>query len=103
MKLINYIKNNYNFYILIGLTLAFHFVSAEAFLVGILILSLFYICLDMIINKHIPLNKKYILTIPLILYLIIGIIFGLMNHYDKHNIIRDIFYHTNTVHTIVNL
>jgi len=101
MKLINYIKNNYNFYILIGLTLAFHFVSAEAFLVGILILSLFYICLDMIINKHIPLNKKYILTIPLILYLIIGIIFGLMNHYDKHNIIRDIFYHTNTLAVII--
>lgn len=101
MKLINYIKNNYNFYILIGLTLAFHFVSAEAFLVGVLILSLFYICLDMIINKHIPLNKKYILIIPLILYLCLGIVFGLTNNYDKHNIIRDIFYHTNTLAVII--
>lgn len=66
-KIINYIKNNYNFYILIGLMLAFHFVSAEAFLIGVLVLSVFYLCLDMIINKHFPINKKYMIIIPLII------------------------------------
>lgn len=101
MKLINYIKENYNFYILIGLTLAFHFVSAEAFLVGVVILSLFYICLDFIQNKHIPLNKKYIMIIPLLIYLILGTLLGLANHYEKHNILRDIFYHTNTLAVII--
>ena len=56
----------------------------------------------MIINKHIPLNKKYILIIPLILYLILGLIIGFMhNDYTKHNIIRDIFYHTNTLAVII--
>ena len=72
-NIINYVKNNYNFYILIGLTLAFHFVSSEAFLIGVIILSVFYLCLDMIINKHIPLNKKYIMIIPLLLYLMLAL------------------------------
>ncbi len=101
MKLINYIKNNYNFYILIGLTLAFHFVSAEAFLIGVLTLFLFYLFLDMIINKHIPLNKKYFITIPLLIYLCIGLILGIFYNYENHNILRDIFYHTNTLAVIL--
>lgn len=60
-NIINYIKNNYSFYILIGLMLAFHFVSAEAFLIGVLVLSIFYLLLDLIVNKHFPLNKKYLM------------------------------------------
>lgn len=101
-NIINYIKNNYNFYILIGLTLAFHFVSAEAFLIGVLVLSAFYLCLDMIINKYLPLNKKYIIIIPLILYLILGLIISITHKdYTTHNIIRDIFYHTNSLAVII--
>ena len=34
-KTIDYLKNNYNFYILLRLTIAFHFVSGEVFLIAI--------------------------------------------------------------------
>lgn len=101
-KTINYIKKNYNFYILIGLTLAFHFVSSEAFLIGILILSVFYMFFDMIINKHFPINKKYIIIIPLLLYLTLGFLVGIThNDYILHNIIRDIFYHINSLVVVI--
>lgn len=101
-KIVDYIKNNYCFYILFGLTLAFHFVSAEAFLIGVVFLSLFYILLDLITNKKNPLDKKYIIIIPLLLYLVVGLMIGITHRdYIAHNIMRDIFYHTNTLAIIV--
>lgn len=102
-KIIKYIENNYKFYLLIALTLAYHFVSSEAFLVGVAIIFCFFLLLDFIQNKKIPINKLFIITIPLILYLILGGVMGIpyLKAYGAHGYIRDIFYHSNTLAVIL--
>ena len=103
LKIVKYIENNYKFYLLMALTLAYHFVTSEAFLIGVTILFCFFIFLDFVQNKKLPINKLFIITIPLILYLILGIVMGLpdIKSNGTHGFIRDIFYHSNTLAVIL--